>query len=565
MKCLAKEPTERFRTAGELHAALRSLDPAPPRAIEDAAEAEGRKPKRRPRSSDAPTIAGFEVVEEVGAGAQGSVYRARDLTLDRVVALKVVRPRRSDDLERFLHEARALAKVDHPNVVRIHSAGESTDGGYLCMELLNGRTLDKVLEQDAKPSVDEALGRLRQLAEGLQAIHDAGVLHCDIKPSNLVLEPDGTIKLMDFGVSRYGRASSEGSADGGSSEGTPTYMSPEQIRDEDVDARSDLFSLGIVFYEMLAKAHPFQADSPMEVAGRILRERPVAIDEVRGDLDRNVRDLVETLLHKAPEERYASASEVVAAIDAIRATPVPTPSVETPSAEAETADAPRGPSRRGILAAVAVLVLAVGSFAAYKGLFPPIEEFDFRVRFCLVNPAGDCVQTILPGDRIENHSALRMEYQASRSTHVFVWVESEQDPPTLLFPFDESQLKNPVQAVERHSLPGRTESRPLVWHLDDKAGTLTFHVVTSANPSRAMVETFEKMRRPEYEVEASQDTRYAYEEIARVTRGISKGKSKLRGAPKTVQMATGVSTWEDEKTTEGGEATWEITFEQVEP
>ena len=257
-------------------------------------------------------IGPYEVVRLLGAGGMGVVYEARDTRLERRVALKFLPPEvgRDDDAkERFLREARAASALAHPSVCTIHDLGETEDGRlYIVMALYEGETLKERLRRGALPPA-EALEIVRHLTRGLRRAHEAGIVHRDIKPANVFLTETGRPVLLDFGVAKV--AGGAELTRKGSTLGTPAYMAPEQARGRAADARSDLWSLGAVFYEMLTGRRPFGGDDPQTAIYAILNEEPEPLpDRVPEEL----RSIVSRLLTKDPGGRFPDAADVLAAV-----------------------------------------------------------------------------------------------------------------------------------------------------------------------------------------------------------------------------------------------------------
>jgi serine/threonine-protein kinase len=237
------------------------------------------QPQPKPSGPGAKELTGkigkYEIVKPLGKGAMGVVYLAMDTVLDREIALKVMVSGIADDpelLKRFEREAKAVARMQHPNVVNVFDLGYHTDGSpYMAMELLRGEDLAKAMRQVPPLSVEKKVNILVQVLAGLAHAHQAGIIHRDIKPANIFLNHDGTVKIMDFGVARLTTASMTGT---GSIVGTADYMSPEQVKGAKVDGRSDLFSVGCMFYELLAGRRPFRAENLMAVFYKITHEEP---------------------------------------------------------------------------------------------------------------------------------------------------------------------------------------------------------------------------------------------------------------------------------------------------
>jgi serine/threonine protein kinase len=236
----------------------------------------GQPPKPPPLGVHEVTgrISKYEIVSQLGKGAMGIVYRAHDTVLDRDVALKVMAAGIAEDLElkqRFEREARAVARMTHPNIVTVFDLGWHTDGSpFIAMELLRGQDLSKLMRQGAM-ALDRIVSILAQVLAGLNLAHQSGIVHRDIKPANIFINQDGSVKIMDFGVARLTTASMTGT---GNVVGTADYMSPEQVKGAKVDGRSDVFSVGCMFYEMLAGRRPFHADNLMAIFYRITNEEP---------------------------------------------------------------------------------------------------------------------------------------------------------------------------------------------------------------------------------------------------------------------------------------------------
>ena len=258
------------------------------------------------------TISHFELREALGAGGMGVVYRADDTRLGRVVALKFLLPHYNLDVSakaRFLREAHAAAALDHPNLCTIHEVGTSDEGWlFLAMPLYQGETLRARLTRDGPILVRESLDIARQIAEGLQAAHAAGIVHRDLKPGNVMLLPDGTVRILDFGLAK---ARDQSRSEAGVRFGTVSYMSPEQVRGGNVDARADLWALGIVLYEMLTGRKPFGGDEEVAIAHAILHDEPELLSTHRGDVSPALEDLVLRLLQKDPAKRHDSAAELL--------------------------------------------------------------------------------------------------------------------------------------------------------------------------------------------------------------------------------------------------------------
>jgi eukaryotic-like serine/threonine-protein kinase len=254
----------------------------------------------------------YRLEERLGAGGMGLLYRGTDLALGRGVAVKLLARHLVSDATakaRFVQEARAASALDHPNIGTVYDIGEVEGELFIVMALYEGETVKQRLEKGQLP-IDEAIGILRQVALGLEAAHRAGIVHRDIKPSNLLWTSSGTVKILDFGVAKLLGESQVQMTQAGQPIGTVLYMSPEQVAGERVDERSDLWSLGVLAYEVLAGLSPFQTESSAATTKRILNDDPPSLVTVPG-VPAWLAELVSQLLRKDPAERPQSASELL--------------------------------------------------------------------------------------------------------------------------------------------------------------------------------------------------------------------------------------------------------------
>ena len=280
------------------------------------------------------TFKHYEVEQEIGRGGMGVVYRARDSRLGRQVALKVLPPeltRDEDRKARFRQEAVAAARLTHPAIAQIYDVDEGPEGIFIAMELVEGRTVKSLIqarELDLLGAVEIAI----QVAGGLQNAHEAGIVHRDIKPENLIVTPDGHAKILDFGLAKLHEPPKEGAGapDGishmetlaktqaGFVLGTLRYMSPEQARGQAVDNRSDIFSLGIVLYEMVTGQLPFSGASPLDTLHAIAFEETRPITAVRPNLPPSLQRVVTRCLRKRASDRYPDARELAADLKTVQ-------------------------------------------------------------------------------------------------------------------------------------------------------------------------------------------------------------------------------------------------------
>ena len=273
------------------------------------------------------SLARYKIVGKLGEGGMGVVYRAEDTELHREVSLKLLPPEMAEDpnrLERFRREARAVAALNHPNIVTIHSIESVDSTHFLTMELVEGDSLDQVLPPGGLP-LSKVFDIAIPLADALSTAHERGIIHRDLKPANIMISEEGWIKVLDFGLAKLVE-SSDGAGSGGALTNLPTqgqsltgigtvmgtapYMSPEQLEGAQVDHRADVFALGIVMYEMATGRRPFSGDSSAALVSSILRDSPPTVTEINEGLPRHLARIIQHCLEKDPEARYQSAKDV---------------------------------------------------------------------------------------------------------------------------------------------------------------------------------------------------------------------------------------------------------------
>jgi serine/threonine protein kinase len=255
----------------------------------------------------------YEIKRELGKGGMGMVYLARDKELSEDVAIKVVRRdligQDPNLLERLKSEIRLARRISHRNVVRAHDLGEWQGTYFLTMEYIKGVTVADLLATRGRLTIPSVLAIGAQLAEALAVAHDAQIVHRDIKPTNLLVDESGVLKVMDFGLARPVQRT-HGLTQAGHVVGTPRYMAPEQLLGDEVDARADLFATGVVLYECLTGRSPFEETSPMALIARMLEGPPPSLLAVAPDTPPALAAVVERLLQREPERRFASARDL---------------------------------------------------------------------------------------------------------------------------------------------------------------------------------------------------------------------------------------------------------------
>ena len=268
----------------------------------------------------------YEIRGTLGAGGMGTVYRAHDPRLARDIALKILPDnvaRDAESLARFTREARAVAALNHPHIVTIHST-EDVDGlRFITMELIEGRTLDQLIAATGV-SLSQFFNVSIAIAEALAAAHQKQITHRDLKPGNVMVTDSGLVKVLDFGLARGGEATTNPAeqmtlmTQAGMVLGTAPYMSPEQVEARAVDPRSDIFSLGIVMYETATGSRPFTGDTPTSLMLSILKDHPRSISEIRRDVPEGVAQLVGRCLEKNPRDRVQTTQEILIELKAHR-------------------------------------------------------------------------------------------------------------------------------------------------------------------------------------------------------------------------------------------------------
>jgi serine/threonine-protein kinase len=263
------------------------------------------------------TIGNFTILSEIGRGGMAVVYEARQINLDRIVALKILPQQLTLDasyVARFHQEARSAARLEHPHIVPIYEEGALDGVHYIAMKYIRGGTLKGLIEREGALQVSHAARILAQIGTALDYAHRQGMIHRDVKPSNILLSEEGWAYLTDFGLAR-GTDGAPGLTIAGTVMGTPEYMSPEQAQGLDtVGPPTDVYALGVVLYELLTGRFPFSADTPMGMLAARIVHTPIPIGDVRSDLPSAVEDVVMRALARSPEARFASAGAMIAAL-----------------------------------------------------------------------------------------------------------------------------------------------------------------------------------------------------------------------------------------------------------
>lgn len=438
---------------------------------------------------DLPPQAPYRIVERLGGGGMGVVYRAHDERLSRDVALKFLPPHLSADAvakARFLVEARAAAAIEHPNICTVHEIGDMPDGSlFIVMACYEGETLDARIGRGPLP-VAEALRVAIEIARGLSRAHERGIVHRDIKPANVMLTSDGQVKILDFGIAKLADITVTQTA---GVIGTVAYMSPEQAFGETVDHRSDIWSLGVVLYEMLTGERPFQGKGDRAVLVASLSADPPPFESHRPDVPAPVEAIVRRALAKRAAERYANAGEMVAALGASLTAHGATAPGHAPPAPRESALARAGERRQvavlaGVLRGHEVLVEGLSAGAAELVLARIREAVGAEAGRCggLITEAGpEGFQVVFGVPVAHEEDALRAVRSALAIQERFSVIADSLDPRVR----EHLQLRCGVHVGAVVAQRGDDRARP--YHISGSAGELAAHLAAHANAGAILV------------------------------------------------------------------------------
>ena len=359
-----------------------------------------------------PDIGKYKIVELVGEGAMGVVYRGRDTVLDRSVAIKVMNESiaRQDDLRRrFLHEAQAAASLQHPNVVTIFDLGDVDGHLFIAMEFVEGIDLEKLMESGQLLSLQAKLDIMIDVLTGLSFAHKRGIIHRDIKPANIRVTGDGRAKIMDFGVAHLASSSMTTT---GSLLGTPSYMAPEQITEGKTTEQTDIFAVGGVLYQLLTNMKPFEGPTLQNLFFRIITEDPKPVSALMPSLPRSFDAIVQKAMAKDPKDRYVNALVMANELSAVRAKLSGPAYPESVSLSASVSSAieqarKKAESRSrnfmiaGLAALAAVVLLIVWSeFGRSRGSNPPVAQSVTRDSVAPTVPAASAAQPSATDPRV---------------------------------------------------------------------------------------------------------------------------------------------------------------------
>ena len=456
----------------------------------------------------------FQVVEQIGIGTFGVVYRAVDPTLQIEVALKVTRPRQPElptEQDKALDEARRLVKVKHPNVVRAFGAERVEHEIGLSMELVRGQTLEEIVKRQAPFSANEATVIGIDLCRALAAVHGAGILHGDIKAHNVMREEGGRTVLMDFGTGRSLKQEPEGP--GSDFAGTPLYLAPEVFAGSSRTMASEIYSVGVLLYFLVTGSYPVQGDTRTAIEElHVQRSARKPLRDVRPDLPDPFIRVVERALAESPVQRFESAgaleTALVQVLPARNPEPIPTPP----------------PRLKILLAILALFVVGLGSFtvlrlsgtssapgqsvtatgtpqvteASTAPSFTGSPTTEYRIDAAFYRDQIGAIARLAPGTRLSPNEAISLQVELSAPAYVYVVNEDESGESYLLFPLPGLALSNPLQPGQRHRLPGTWNGESISWQVTSAGHKEHFLIVASPERSLPFEEMFATLPRPSF-------------------------------------------------------------------
>lgn len=443
----------------------------------------------------------LEVLEKLGEGAFGEVYRARDPVLDHDVALKLRRAASGEGLAAqaaFLDEARRLARVRHPNVLTVHGADVHDGRAGLWADLIDGQTLDERLAQEGPLGSDEAALAGIELCDALAAVHAQGLTHGDIKAANVMRERGGRLVLMDFGsVTEVARCR-------GAALGTPLVTAPEVLRGETPGPAADIYSLGVLLYRLVSGRYPVEAASLAELCEKHQRGESIPLSDRRSDVPTAFLEVVGRALASQPHDRFPSAGAMRQALGASLGRQLP-----SGTEQAAGRSAPRAPHPRLLLLALAaglVVTIVLAVVLRQRAAPRPADALPasgLQVEATLFREVSGRAELLVPGSTVAPGDRLFLELEAGEPVHVYVLNEDDRGGRFLLFPLAGLDSANPLAPGVRHRLPGRRSGVPQAWQVSSAGGREVFLVVAAREPmpevehELASFEAADPSRRPD--------------------------------------------------------------------
>ncbi|MCZ6746797.1 MAG: serine/threonine-protein kinase [Acidobacteria bacterium] len=413
----------------------------------------------------------LRILERIGRGGFGDVYRAHDPQLDRHVALKLLRPELSEDetsCRRFIQEARRQARVRHPNVVVVHGADRHDGRVGLWMDLVKGQTLEERLQQQGVFGPEEAALIGIEICRALAAVHGAGLIHRDVKTSNVMRQEGGQIVLMDFSAVSE-RAALENKPRSESISGTPLFMAPEVLDGKPAGTSVDIYSLGVVLYRLVTAAFPVEAKRISELRDKHQRGEGKPLRDARADLPAPFVQAVDRALAPDPGDRYASVGEFERTLASVLGKPLVSGELQ--------GERPwwRKSGPLALLAAAAMAIVLV----IY---WPPPVPVPFHIEPALFRLGSLVPEVLSDGGAIAPGDRLFLDIQGSTDLYVYILDEDEQGGLYVLFPLPGLEKQNPLAGKERHRLPGILEGEPNFWKVTSAGGAETVLVIASRTP-----------------------------------------------------------------------------------
>ncbi len=448
----------------------------------------------------------LELREKVGEGSFGEVFRAFDPKLEREVALKLMRGDRAGRAEladSILREGRLLARLHHPNIVTIYGAEEVDGRVGLRMEFLRGKNLEAILGEQGPLSAGEATWIGLELCRALAALHHIGLVHRDVKTQNVIRESMGRIVLMDLGV---GLSLEERPSERPALAGTPFYMAPELLDGAKASPSSDLYSLGVLLYRLVAGRFPVEARRLSELKAAHASGEVRLLRDLRSDLPKAFIAVIERCLAHEPSRRYASAGELEDALgrasgmSAEAAAPKPVEGAIAPAMQPASVTT-LSPERRGFLRSTtarvllgAAVVAAAAAIILLRG--QQSKSFDIQASVFRIDQGG-VSERLLPGAEVKVGDFLGLEVEGSRDLHVYVLTKDDQGESYLLFPLPGFDQANPLSGAMPHHLPGARDGKELYWQVSSAGGRERLLVLASPTRMKDLEAEIAAMPRPE--------------------------------------------------------------------
>jgi serine/threonine protein kinase len=455
---------------------------------------ERQKPGKTFSSQDAPTVlsseAGFGrfqsgyilnnrfvIKKLLGKGGMGIVYEAWDKELEQDIAVKVFRPDLMTDglVSRLKREIKLARRIGHKNIARVYDINEHENIKFMTMELLKGETLHQRIYQDKHLPIDEFINLAVQITEAVGAAHDENIIHRDLKPGNIMITPEGTVKVLDFGLAFSSDEERLTKTD--AVMGTMEYLSPEQAEGKTSTRASDIYSLGIIFFNMITGDIPFKGDSPLVTALKHIKEKAPAPSTFNKDMPLSLEKIILKCMQKHPEDRYQSCRELLAALKEIR------PHSTTGERIRKNLRRKKKPVRA--LAALCIIIAAAIYFLFLRT--SPVSSGDIKMEVALIGERmdlmGNVIEVILKENgTLYSNDGFQIHVGVDRDSFLYVVDMDQSGKVEVLFPRNEIKQPRKLQADKKYVLPA-----PNLWYrLDEVTGKETLYILASAEPNRRL-------------------------------------------------------------------------------